>query len=476
MIVRDAASTIEACLSSALPFVSELVVVDTGSLDDTRSIITRLALEHHVPLVLLETSPRSHPDLYLEDSPRACGPELPGPWSGEHILADFGRARQMGWQEARQRFRMWLDADDVLAGGAALARVCERIAGLRIDGALLPYNYSHDQHGKVICRLERERIIDRESTPAGWHYPVHEVICPLSTAVVMHEGVEISHGRHGPHPRRAFRNLKILRHWWRQNERNPQLDPRMLFYLGLEERPCLHDDAVGHLRMYLDRSRWAEERAVARYILGIENEMRGKINDAEAEYARGAFEHLANPDNVFALARLAFLRTHWQKCVDLTTYGQSLLSRDGSRVLMHDPLDRNFRPFVLATRAYAELGRTREAIASCKRALTADASDPGLAETLALYEGYERADLAKSESLAEAVIDLWRQNMDAGHFDRAVNLLDNLPSSVVCHPLVRDARQLTLDILPRNSDGLVVIPKRMPAKNLFDAISLTRLY
>lgn len=41
MIVRDAARTLGACLDSIAPWVDEMIVVDTGSVDDTRSIAQR---------------------------------------------------------------------------------------------------------------------------------------------------------------------------------------------------------------------------------------------------------------------------------------------------------------------------------------------------------------------------------------------------------------------------------------------------
>jgi glycosyltransferase involved in cell wall biosynthesis len=42
MIVRDEADNIAACLQSVIPYVDEMIVVDTGSLDDTSKIATEL--------------------------------------------------------------------------------------------------------------------------------------------------------------------------------------------------------------------------------------------------------------------------------------------------------------------------------------------------------------------------------------------------------------------------------------------------
>ena len=42
MIVRDSSRTLRACLQSVKPWVEEIIVVDTGSVDDTRQIAEKL--------------------------------------------------------------------------------------------------------------------------------------------------------------------------------------------------------------------------------------------------------------------------------------------------------------------------------------------------------------------------------------------------------------------------------------------------
>ncbi|MEB3324793.1 MAG: glycosyltransferase, partial [Cyanobacteriota bacterium] len=50
MIVRDGASSLAACLASVRDFVDEMVVVDTGSVDDSVAIAEASgAVVHHLP-------------------------------------------------------------------------------------------------------------------------------------------------------------------------------------------------------------------------------------------------------------------------------------------------------------------------------------------------------------------------------------------------------------------------------------------
>lgn len=54
MIVRNEGARIERCLRSALPYVKSAVVLDTGSTDDTKEIITRLCREYDVVPIVRE--------------------------------------------------------------------------------------------------------------------------------------------------------------------------------------------------------------------------------------------------------------------------------------------------------------------------------------------------------------------------------------------------------------------------------------
>jgi len=80
MIVRDSARTLPACLASVRPWVDEMIVVDTGSVDDTRQI----ALE--------------------------CGARLyEFPW-----IDDFSAARNESLRHAQGEWLFWMDSDDTI--------------------------------------------------------------------------------------------------------------------------------------------------------------------------------------------------------------------------------------------------------------------------------------------------------------------------------------------------------------------------
>lgn len=81
MIVRDSARTLPACLESIARWVDELVVVDTGSLDDTRSIASKYSAR-----------------------------VFDFPWCD-----DFSAARNESLCHATGEWLFWMDSDDTIS-------------------------------------------------------------------------------------------------------------------------------------------------------------------------------------------------------------------------------------------------------------------------------------------------------------------------------------------------------------------------
>jgi tetratricopeptide (TPR) repeat protein len=98
MIVKDEADQLGDCLSQVLPVVDEIVVVDTGSTDDTREIARKLGAR-----------------------------VFEFPW-----VNDFSAARNESLRRATGRYLLWLDADDRI-DPEEIVKIQELKAGLRPD-------------------------------------------------------------------------------------------------------------------------------------------------------------------------------------------------------------------------------------------------------------------------------------------------------------------------------------------------------
>ncbi len=94
MIVRNSSATLPACLKSIKPWVDEMIVVDTGSVDDTPRIAERFGAKVH----------------YF-------------PWCD-----DFSAARNESLKHAAGDWLLWMDSDDTItdSNGAALRRLFQR--------------------------------------------------------------------------------------------------------------------------------------------------------------------------------------------------------------------------------------------------------------------------------------------------------------------------------------------------------------
>lgn len=229
MIVRDAAPTLERALMSVRPHVDELVIVDTGSTDNTCEI----ALSYG-----------------------AC---LTGIQWADH----FGDARQCGHDLCSGDWVLHLDADDELVNGGNLKPLL--IAGTaEITAYMLRYQLMDGPGGTPSIDFWRERMVKRDAY--RWEGRIHEVLIPTYPAP--YERFEhtrvLHHGSGDPHGK-LERNIRLLE---LAREDNPH-DSRTLFYLG-RDLVALGDAERGReaLESYLLLSSWPDEAYIARQLIG----------------------------------------------------------------------------------------------------------------------------------------------------------------------------------------------------------------
>ncbi len=184
MIVKNEEAVLERCLRSAAPAVDEIIIVDTGSTDRTRTIA------------------RQFTDRVYDFA-----------W-----VDDFSAARNFSFSKATMDYCMWLDADDILSEPACRA-LCALKKELTCDVVMMPY-----QSGAVT--FYRERLLRRA---AGFHWEgaVHEVITPHGT--VLYCEIPITHQKEQVSD--PTRNLRIYEKLLREGR---SLAPRDRFYYARE--------------------------------------------------------------------------------------------------------------------------------------------------------------------------------------------------------------------------------------------------
>jgi glycosyltransferase involved in cell wall biosynthesis len=401
MIVRDDAHTLRAALESVRPYVDELIVVDTGSTDESPQIAREFATRW---------------ELFL-----GCNDE-------QGRIEDFALARNYSFSLATGDWVIWIDADDVLVGGEYLRRVAEQQTAdsCRI---LFPYEYAHDDAGAVTCLQYRERLM-RPVHRLEWRSPVHEVclfVEPVegTAADEVSDLVRVVHQRERfKKPREADRNLRILKAY---SERVGESDPRALYYLGSEY--AMRGDtarALPVLRRYIELEpsggAGMDQRCKAMLEVGG---MYAKVGDHQSavDWFLRAMVTRAWPEPFFALGRSFYMLARPEDLAagKVITPDQDYNLRRAAHwiqrglelpndpLLFTDPTER-LRIHVILNACLSAIGDLDGAIKSCEEGLRGLPNDEGMARNLAIF---------RAEKVKRAVLEGVSELFGLGSIDRA---------------------------------------------------------
>ncbi|REB05493.1 glycosyltransferase family 2 protein [Sporosarcina sp. BI001-red] len=192
MIVKNEEDTIVRCLESIKDIVDEINIIDTGSTDQTKEVLKKYTNR-----------------IYDFE------------W-----VHDFAKARNYAFQQATKDYILWLDADDVfLPEDQKKLKELKGSLDLTTDSVTMDYNLSTDQHGNVLTRLKRNRLVKR-TNQFQWIGAVHEYLEVYGA--IVHSDVAVTHHsvRHDTN-----RNLLIYE---KQLANRVEFSPRDLFYFANE--------------------------------------------------------------------------------------------------------------------------------------------------------------------------------------------------------------------------------------------------
>lgn len=222
MIVKNEEDVICRCLDCVKNIVDEIIIVDTGSTDDTKNLASK------------------YTGLIYDFA-----------W-----IDDFAAARNFSFSKATKDYILWLDADDIIdkKNQKKLLKL-KRTLDKKIDVVKMKYNSAYDEHGKPTFTFERERLIKRAKN-FRWVGEIHETI-EYYTNDVIHTDIEVSHKK--LHPTEPKRNLNIFKKMLSDgkifNARQQYYYARELYYNKLDF------EAIIEFNKFLERDDgWKEDK------------------------------------------------------------------------------------------------------------------------------------------------------------------------------------------------------------------------
>ena len=273
MIVKNEKDTIGRCLNSVKNLVDEIIIVDTGSTDNTKEICKKYTNK-----------------IYNFD------------WCD-----DFSKARNYSFSKATCEYILWLDADDIIPS-KSIKKLKALKENLTADTYMLRYDIAF-YNNKPTFSFYRERII-KNCELAKWQGCVHECITPFGKI----EKLNISIEHKKIHFNNSDRNLKI----YENLKNNRPLSPREQYYYGRElfdhkkYKKCIQILS----KFIKEKQGWIENIIDACYTI---SKCYNKLNNPEKElkYLLKTFEFDKPRNNIICLIGDYFLNL---KKYDLSIY------------------------------------------------------------------------------------------------------------------------------------------------------------
>lgn len=195
MIVRNEESVLDRCLSGVKDIADEIIIIDTGSDDETKNIAAKYTDKIY--------------DFKWTD--------------------DFSAARNFSFSKAEKDYIMWLDADDVIdaENRRRLLELKEKLGTENMaDMVMIKYYTAFDENGAPTFSYCRERLL-RRAMNYKWVGAVHEVIVPRGN--VVYSDIAVMHKKLKPAD--PDRNLRIFE---KLEKNGVPLDARQKFYYARE--------------------------------------------------------------------------------------------------------------------------------------------------------------------------------------------------------------------------------------------------
>ncbi|WP_404815089.1 glycosyltransferase [Psychrobacillus glaciei] len=234
MIVKNEEEVLHQCLNSVKAICDEIIIVDTGSTDNTKEIAKKFT------------------DKVIDF-----------PW-----INNFSAARNFAFSHATMDYILWLDADDILLKEELQKfKTLKNNLDISVDAFSMIYHTAFDEYGNPTFSFRRNRLVKRVNN-FQWIGPVHEYLEVGGNIITT--DIAITHRKNDKSNLsiQSDRNLKIYEN---RLEKGEEFTPRDLFYYANE----LKDHAQ------YQKSSFYYQKFLATKKGWVEDEIRACINMAE---------------------------------------------------------------------------------------------------------------------------------------------------------------------------------------------------
>jgi glycosyltransferase involved in cell wall biosynthesis len=236
VLAVNAADVVGRAVRSLSGVSSEVVLVDAGSSDGTPEVAEAACREVGAAFRCVSLSPLTHPELFMRDEPSTWRREVPGPFTGLHVLRRFDLARNLGLDQCSCSYVAKLDADDEVLDPAGIVKACRFLgANPRVEVVMCPYDVVGEGGEFPYKSMLYDRLW-RNTPGARFTQAVHEYLChkryvgDLPNWAVTEMGRTRDHrDSRGVDSRVPRRNYKVfLAEYERREVAGEPMDPRFL--------------------------------------------------------------------------------------------------------------------------------------------------------------------------------------------------------------------------------------------------------
>lgn len=298
MIVKNEEKVLARCLNSVKEAMDEIILVDTGSEDQTKEI-ARSFTEHVYDFA----------------------------WCG-----DFSAARNFSFSKATQDYQMWLDADDIIP-----PQELEKLILLKnaldpeIDIVMMKYIVQTDASGNPVLTSTRERLLKR-SKGYCWQDPIHEFINLYGN--ISYSDIAILHQK-DPKPGDITRNIKVYENLEAQQV---AFTPRQLYYYARELKDHLqYEKSIHYFNRFLDTGcGWLEDNIAACYNMALCYRALGDDKNVLASLVKSFYYDSPRAEICSELGYYFKKQQLYKQAVDWFEIALGLKKGEHSGFLLHD--------------------------------------------------------------------------------------------------------------------------------------------